>query len=115
MIKVSSLFGQILSEVFSSADFEKLVLKHEAELLAKGFGCNTQLMSTLFCDLSRADSLRKIFNDLSCCNRKLVPRGIAPPTLIAMLTIRFLRQFISLFPPSYRTCRSGSFPTSVSP
>ena len=60
MIKVSSLFGQILSEIFSSVDFEKLVVKHKAELRAKGFRSRTQLISMLFCHLARADSLRGV-------------------------------------------------------
>ena len=60
MIKVSSLFGQILSEIFSAVDFEKLVVKHKAELRAKGFRSRTQLISMLFCHLARADSLRKV-------------------------------------------------------
>ena len=76
MIKVSSLFGQILSEIFSAVDFEKLVSKHEAERRAKGFRSRTQLISMLFCHLARADSLREIVNGLSCCNGKLVHLGI---------------------------------------
>ena len=79
MIKVSSLFGQILSEIFSAVDFEKLVVKHKAELRAKGFRSRTQLISMLFCHLARADSLREIVNGLSCCNGKLVHLGIGTP------------------------------------
>ena len=79
MIKVSSLFGQILSEIFSAVDFEKLVVKHKAELRAKGFRSKTQLISMLFCHLARADSLREIVNGLSCCNGKLVHLGIGTP------------------------------------
>ena len=71
MIKVSSLFGQILSEIFSSVNFEKLVSDHGAEHRAKGFRSRTQLISMLFCHLARADSLREIVNGLSCCNGKL--------------------------------------------
>ena len=67
MIKVSSLFGQILSEIFSSVNFEKLVSDHGAERRAKGFRSRTQLISMLFCHLARADSLREIVNGLSCC------------------------------------------------
>ena len=79
MIKVSSLFGQILSEIFSSVNFEKLVSDHGAERRAKGFRSRTQLISMLFCHLARADSLREIVNGLSCCNGKLVHLGIGTP------------------------------------
>ena len=79
MIKVSSLFGQILSEIFSAVDFDKLVSDHGAEHRAKGFRSRTQLISMLFCHLARADSLREIVNGLSCCNGKLVHLGIGTP------------------------------------
>ena len=79
MIKVSSLFGQILSEIFSAVDFDKLVSDHGAEHRAKGFRSKTQLISMLFCHLARADSLREIVNGLSCCNGKLVHLGIGTP------------------------------------
>ena len=48
MIKASSLFGQILSEIFSSVDFEKLVFNHGAGRHTKGFRCKAPLISMLF-------------------------------------------------------------------
>ena len=54
-----------------------LVKKNDAERCAKGFGCWTQLVSMLFCQLAHADSLREICNGLGCCLGKLVHLGIA--------------------------------------
>src|SRR4051794_40153920 len=44
-----------------------LVKENNAERCAKGFGCWTQLVSMLFCQLAHADSLREICNGLGCC------------------------------------------------
>ena len=59
MIKVSSLFSQILSHIPRNK-FEEIVKKHGAEKGAKGFTSWTQLVALLFCQLARADSLREI-------------------------------------------------------
>lgn len=75
MIKVSSLFSQILSHIPRNK-FEEIVKKHGAEKGAKGFTSWTQLVALLFCQLARADSLREICNGLSCCLGKLVHLGI---------------------------------------
>lgn len=54
-----------------------LVKKHGAEHAAKGFGCWTQFVAMLFCQLGRADSLREICNGLACCLGRLVHLGIS--------------------------------------
>ena len=79
MVKLSSLFGQILSEIFSAVNFENLVAESGAERHAKGFRSKTQLIAMLFCHLAGADSLREIVNGLACCNGKLVHLGIKNP------------------------------------
>ena len=79
MVNVSSLFGQIVSEIFTAVNFDNLVAITGAERNAKGFHCKTQLVSMLFCHLAGADSLREIVNGLSCCNGKLVHLGIKNP------------------------------------
>ena len=79
MVNVSSLFGQIVSELFTAVNFDNLVAKWGAERHAKGFRSKTQLISMLFCHLAGADSLREIVNGLSCCNGKLVHLGIKEP------------------------------------
>jgi hypothetical protein len=76
IIQVASLFNQLLQH-FSRTEFASLVKKNDAERCAKGFGCWTQLVSMLFCQLAHADSLREICNGLSCCLGKLVHLGIA--------------------------------------
>ena len=75
MLKVASLFSQILGEI-SRIDFQKLVIKHGVERHAKGFRSWTQFVAMLFCHLARADSLREICYGLSCCNGKLVHLGV---------------------------------------
>jgi hypothetical protein len=75
MLKVASLFSQILGEI-SRIDFQKVVVKHGAERHAKGFRTWTQFVSMLFCHLARADSLREICHGLQSCNGKLVHLGV---------------------------------------
>jgi len=70
-----SLFNQLLQH-FPRTEFAALVKKHAAERAAKGFGCWTQFVSMLFCQLGRADSLREICNGLGCCLGRLVHVGI---------------------------------------
>jgi hypothetical protein len=76
IIQVASLFNQLLQH-FPRTEFASLVKKSDAERCAKGFGCWTQLVSMLFCQLAHADSLREICNGLGCCLGKLVHLGIA--------------------------------------
>ena len=76
IIQVASLFNQLLQH-FPRTEFGALVKKNDAERSAKGFGCWTQLVSMLFCQLAHADSLREICNGLGCCLGKLVHLGIA--------------------------------------
>jgi hypothetical protein len=76
MVQVASLFNQLLQH-FPRTEFAALVRKHSAERAAKGFTCWTQLVSMLFCQLGRADSLREICNGLACCLGRLVHLGIA--------------------------------------
>jgi len=75
MVPAMSLFNQLLQH-FPNLEFAALVKKHSAERAAKGFGCKTQLVAMLFCQLAHADSLREICNGLACCLGKLVHLGI---------------------------------------
>src|SRR3954452_25091934 len=75
MVQAASLFNQLLQH-FPRTEFGALIRKHSAERGAKGFGCWTQLVSMLFCQLAHADSLREICNGLGCCLGKLVHLGI---------------------------------------
>jgi len=53
MLKVSSLFSQILAGI-PPRDFEKLVTKHGTEGHVKGFRSRTRFVAMLFCHLARA-------------------------------------------------------------
>ena len=75
MLQAASLFNQLLQH-FPRTEFGALVKKHNAERAAKGFTCWTQFVSMIFCQLGRADSLRKICNGLACWLGKLVHVGI---------------------------------------
>ena len=75
MVQVASLFNQLLDH-FPKLEFEALALKHKADKAAKGFATRTQLVSMLFCQLARADSLREICNGLACSQGKLIHLGI---------------------------------------
>ena len=66
IIQVASLFNQLLQH-FPRTEFGALVKENNAERCAKGFGCWTQLVAMLFCQLAHADSLREICNGLGCC------------------------------------------------
>jgi hypothetical protein len=76
MVKVASLFGQLLVHI-PRARFNALLDQHQAERHAKGFACWTQLVAMLFCHLAHADSLREICNGLACCLGKLNHLGVA--------------------------------------
>jgi hypothetical protein len=53
MLKVASLFSQILAEI-PRTDFEKPAAKHGTEGHAKGFRSWTRFVAILFCHLARA-------------------------------------------------------------
>jgi hypothetical protein len=76
MLQAASLFNQLLLH-FPRTEFALLVKKHEAERAAKGFSYWTQFVSTTFCQLAHADSLREICNGLACSEGKLAHLGIA--------------------------------------
>jgi hypothetical protein len=75
MVRSASLFSQLLKQIPRPL-FAKLVSEHQAERHSKGFSCWTQLVSMLFCQLARADSLREITGGLSCCLGKLTHLGV---------------------------------------
>lgn len=78
MVRVGSLFSQILREIPRDM-FLGLVQKSHSERYAKGFSSWTHLVAMLFCQLAHADSLREICNGLACCEGKLVHVGINQP------------------------------------
>jgi len=75
MIQFASIFSQMLA-IFSRSEFETAVRKHRAERAAKGFGCWTQFVAMLFCQLGRAHSLREICGGLASVEGKLQHLGV---------------------------------------
>lgn len=76
MVKVSSLFSQLLSH-FPRTKFAELVHTHKSEARCKGFCSWDQFVAMLFCQLAHADSLREICNGLKCCLGKLKHLGVS--------------------------------------
>ncbi len=75
MVRVTSLFGQLLS-LFPRTEFQRAVKNHRAERYAKGFTCWDQFVAMLFCQLAQAHSLREICGGLACCLGKLKHLGV---------------------------------------
>ena len=75
MIRVASMFSQVLREV-PRGEFFRLVGEHEAEYGAKGFACWDQFVAMVFSQLSHADSLREIEHGLAACEGKLAHVGM---------------------------------------
>lgn len=75
MNKFNSLFGQIL-QLFPRTQFEIFVKETGSAKAAKGFSCWTQFVAMLFCQLSRACSLREICGGLATSLGKMVHLGL---------------------------------------
>jgi hypothetical protein len=75
MSNTASLFTQILS-LFQRSDFSRHVRELKAERHARGFGCWSQFVAMLFCQLAQARSLREISDGLKSCEGKLKHLGL---------------------------------------
>lgn len=75
MNKTTSLFSQLLNQI-PKLDFISLVKEHKSERHARGFESWTQLVSMLFCQVARADSLREICQGLKSSSGKLLHLGV---------------------------------------
>jgi len=75
MIKVGSLFSQVLS-LINRNDFSRAVKQWDAEKGAKGFHCWDQFVAMVFGQLAGADSLREIEGGLSTALGKLRHLGL---------------------------------------
>lgn len=78
MVAFSSFFQQMLS-FFSRTEFDALVKEHATERHARGFTSWEQLVSMLFCQLGRAQSLREICDGLRSIEGKVRHLGIEAP------------------------------------
>lgn len=75
MVKVASLFSQVLAQV-PRFEFDALAHEHGVDRYAKGFRTWTQLVAMLFSHLGRAESLREICHGLTGCLGRLVHLGV---------------------------------------
>lgn len=73
--KSTNLFAQIIDLADREA-FRRIVRKHGGDRHAKGFTCWDQLVSMLFCQLGKAQSLREICGGLASCMGKLNHLGL---------------------------------------
>ena len=73
--KSTNLFAQIIDLADRDA-FRGIVRKHGGDRCAKGFTCWDQLVSMLFCQLGKAQSLREICGGLASCMGKLNHLGL---------------------------------------
>lgn len=78
MVAFSSFFQQML-RFFPRNEFDALVRKHGAERHARGFSSWEHLVSMLFCQLGRAQSLREICDGLGSIEGKARHLGIEAP------------------------------------
>ncbi len=74
--KGTNLFAQIIEEIHRPT-FERIVRRHHAEHAAKGFTSWHQLVSMMFCQLGKAQSLREICGGLATSQGKLHHLGIS--------------------------------------
>ena len=73
MNRFSSIFSQLL-QLFPRMEFHRLVKETQAERHARGVTCWGQFVAMLFCQLSRAHSLREITNGLLSCEGNSLER-----------------------------------------
>lgn len=90
MAAVASCFAQILSLV-DRAGFARAVRQHQAERVAKGFGCWDHFVAMLFYQMGSAHSLREICGGLATALGKLVHLGVRRTPTRSTLASRFGR------------------------
>ncbi len=73
--KGTNIFSQIV-EYIDKKEFARIVRKNNGERHTKGFSCWEQLVSMLFCQLGKAQSLREICGGLATCMGRLSHLGL---------------------------------------
>jgi transposase len=74
--KGTNIFSQIVDHI-DKRSFARIVRNHNGERHAKGFLCWEQLVSMVFCQLGKAQSLREICGGLATCMGKLSHLGLS--------------------------------------
>ncbi len=109
MSVVCSIFSQIL-QLFSRAQFQAAVEKHQAERHARGFSSWSQFIAMLFCQLGRAHSLSEITQGLAASEGKLKHLGLnqapAKSTLAYANQHRPWELFQTVFSQLLERCRT---------
>jgi len=70
-----SLFSQIISKL-DRISFQKLVLKHQTDKHQKGYNSWTHMVSMLFCQFAKSQTVRDISNGLRSATGNLHHFGI---------------------------------------
>lgn len=70
-----TLFAQIISKL-DSAKFKKIVSKHQSDKHQKGYSSWTHLVSMLFCQFAKSQSVRDISNGLRSATGNLNHLGV---------------------------------------
>ena len=78
MMRFCSIFNQLL-QLFPRVEFQQAVVTTKAERHARGCTCWGQFVAMLFCQLSKAHSLREIAGGLASCEGRLAHLGITAP------------------------------------
>ena len=79
MMRFCSIFNQLL-QLFPRVEFQQAVVTTKAERHARGCTCWGQFVAMLFCQLSKAHSLREIAGGLASCEGRLAHLGITAPS-----------------------------------
>src|SRR5215510_13282305 len=107
MKRFCSILNQLL-QIFSRAEFEKIVRETGAERHARGFRSWDQFVAMLFCHLADANSLREICGGLASGEGRLAHLGAQVParsTLAYANTHRNWELYQKVFEQLYEFCR----------
>ena len=112
MIKVASLFSQVLS-LIDRRLFQRACIEYQTEKSSKGFSSWNQLVSLLFSQFAGANSLREIAGGLATIRGKLNHLGIAAApkksTLAYANSKRPWQFFEALFHQTFKTVQELAF------
>lgn len=109
MQRFCSVFHQIL-KLLPRAEFEQLVDRHGSDRRSKGFSSWSQIVSMIFCQLARAQSLREIEHGLASAEGRLqqlgVDRAAKRTTLAYANAHRPWQLYQDVFQSLYARCRA---------
>ncbi len=95
-----TLFAQIL-QTLDRISFKKLVAKHQTDKHAKGINSWTQLVTMLFCQFSKLNSLRDVCNGLKSASGNLNHLNVKQPPCKSSLSYQNKHRDWQLFKDYY--------------